>query len=56
MTPIESTYANAVGYQDEILAIYFTNGSLYYYLAVPELIFNRRIVKSSATLRVKRLQ
>ena len=40
MTPIESTYVNAVGYQDEILAIYFTNGSLYYYLAVPELIFN----------------
>ena len=31
MTPIESTYVNAVGYQDEILAIYFTNGSLYYY-------------------------
>ena len=24
MTPIESTYVNAVGYQDEILAIYFT--------------------------------
>ena len=46
MTPIESTYVNAVGYQDEILAIYFTNGSLYYYLSVPELIFNNLLEAS----------
>lgn len=40
MQPIDSTYVNAIGYQDEILAIYFTNGSLYYYLAVPEKTFS----------------
>ena len=45
-TIIRTLSVNAVGYQDEILAIYFTNGSLYYYLAVPELIFNNLLEAS----------